>query len=106
MRTICSMAAGFGLAVSVFAAPIASALPGEGPVAVQCQVYADNNFGPPGFGPGGMPGMGFGMKQMKQWAGTVIGRGSNEGEARQDAQRQMWGPYGMSPELRDCVPAA
>ncbi|CPV95474.1 Hypothetical protein ERS075547_00575 [Mycobacteroides abscessus] len=70
MRTICSMAAGFGLAVSVFAAPIASALPGEGPVAVQCQVYADNNFGPPGFGPGGMPGMGFGMKQ---WAGTVIG---------------------------------
>lgn len=50
MRTICSMAAGFGLAVSVFAAPIASALPGEGPVAVQCQVYADNNFGPPGFG--------------------------------------------------------
>lgn len=55
MRTICSMAAGFGLAVSVFAAPIASALPGEGPVAVQCQVYSDNNFGPPGFGPGGMP---------------------------------------------------
>lgn len=36
---------------------------------------------------------------MKQWAGTVIGRGSNEGEARQDAQRQMWGPYGMSPSF-------
>lgn len=37
MRTICSMAAGFGLAVSVFAAPIASALPGEGPVAVNAR---------------------------------------------------------------------
>ncbi|OAT70082.1 hypothetical protein AWB85_01395 [Mycobacteroides immunogenum] len=103
MRTICSMAAGFGLALFMFAAPIVSAAPGNGPVAVQCQVYADNNFGPPGFGPGGMPGMGIGMKQ---WAGAVIGRGSNEGEARQDAERQMWGPYGMAPELRDCVPAA
>ncbi|OHU25178.1 hypothetical protein BKG77_17635 [Mycobacteroides chelonae] len=106
MRTICSVVAGVGVAavlVSVFAAPAASAVPGEGPVAVQCQVYANNNFGPPGFGPGSMPGMGFGMKQ---WAGAVIGHGSNEPEARQDAERQMWGPYGMAPELRDCVPAA
>lgn len=95
MRTICSMAAGFGLAVSVFAAPIASALPGEGPVAVQCQVYADNNFGPPGFGPGGMPGMGFGIcrdggdRQMcgigaRDVGGAVLGAlGSPGADSRQ-----------------------
>ncbi|WP_020099498.1 hypothetical protein [Mycobacterium sp. 360MFTsu5.1] len=91
-----------GVAVSGMTAPVGAAAPGDqgpGLVAVQCQVWASN-----GFGMGGMPGMGMGFG-MKQWAGTVIGRGPDEGAARADAERQMWGPYGMSPELRDCVPA-
>lgn len=105
MRTNIRMAVSLAgvAAMAALCTPLASAVPGQGASGVQCQVYADNNFAPPGFGPGSMPGVGMGMKQ---WAGTVIGHGSNEAEARQDAERQMWGPYGMAPELRDCIPAS
>lgn len=56
-----------------------------------------------GMGMGG-PGMAMPMG-MKQWAGTVIGHGADPGQAQADAERQKWGPYGMSPELRNCTPA-
>lgn len=42
---------------------------------------------------------------MKQWAGPLIGHGADPGQAQADAERQKWGPYGMSPELRNCAPA-
>ncbi len=68
-----------------------------GAAAVRCDVFAD----PPwGMGP---PGMGMPMV-IKQWAGTVIGHGADLGQAQADAERQKWGPYGMSPELRNCTP--
>ena len=95
-----SVAAGMCLMGFALTTPYASADPGVGTVAVQCQVYSQ------GMGPGGFSGFGGGMPGgfgIPSWAGSVTGHGANFGEARADAERQKWGPYGMAPELRDCV---
>lgn len=99
MGATTKVAAAVGLCLTgwLAAAPLAAADPGAGPVAVTCQVYSMGYT--PGFG-SGMPG-GLGMPQ---WVGSVTGHGADFGEARSDAECQKWGPFGMAPELRDCVP--
>lgn len=83
-------------AVGVCGNGVASADPGS--AAVRCDVFSDPAMvmGPPGM---------FMPMGMKQWAGTVIGHGADPGQAQADAERLKWGPYGMSPELRNCTPA-
>ncbi|EFV14921.1 hypothetical protein [Segniliparus rugosus] len=92
VRGLGSIAAIAGVTASVWLTGqlMANAAPGEGEYQVQCDVYSNSGFGGPFGGGGGMP------------VGQVIGIGSDEGEAMQDAQRKMWS-Y-MNPYLSNCHP--
>ncbi|ADG98731.1 conserved hypothetical protein [Segniliparus rotundus DSM 44985] len=87
LGVIAAVTAGLGVASQI----AAQADPEEGDVAIQCDVWAQPMGG---FGRGGIP----------QHAGTVTGHGPNEGAAREDAERQKWGPYGNMPHLQNCHP--
>ena len=90
VRGLGALAAIAGVTTSLWLASgfIANAAPGEGDYHIMCDVWAQ------GFGPMSMP----------QHAGTVDGFGENEGEAREDAERKKWGPYGNMPNLQNCHP--
>jgi hypothetical protein len=85
IAAIAAVTVGLGVTSQI----VAEADPDEGDVALQCDVWAQ-----PMGGFGGMP----------QHAGTVTGHGPNEGAAREDAERQKWGPYGNMPYLQNCHP--